>query len=197
MKNIIFIILVFLALKGFAQKEKDSLLKVDINKVVEKLDMMHFLDQSTMYFKEVDNFKDYFEEHISGNNDTLKFKIIHFLDLKKPLDNYTFKSYVTIVYDKNAKELINIIKSYGWPSESRINEYVALKRNRSPMIFVMRAKNKDAKKIKRLSKDEVSLGHMGQSIYDMIVWQASPERNNSEYLNKKGYLQGEIKKKND
>lgn len=123
MKHFTLILLVVSSLNLYAQIEKDSLLKHDIDEVAARLELMHYLDQSTIYLAEVNDFKIYFEEHISYHNDSLKVKIIDFLNLKKPLENYTFRQYVERVYKTNVDEFIKLITKYGYPSTKRLNRF--------------------------------------------------------------------------
>ncbi|MCK7591099.1 hypothetical protein M0G43_10980 [Subsaxibacter sp. CAU 1640] len=170
MKVLLLILIFVSSISLYSQKEKDSLLKRDLNKVLQTLEFMAELEIYKPKIDKSQSFEDYFDMNISKDIDSLKLKIINFLELKKPLSEYTHQRYYEIVYDRIMVEFINLIENYGYPSFGRINRFKTTHQFKNPIKFIQLAKPHMARKLLKIAKTELSLGNMSQLSYDLISW---------------------------
>lgn len=175
MKKVLFILFVLVSFSGFAQAEKDSLVEVDKEAILDKLELMFYLDQEatkclTMTKEkqaELDKtFPYYFMNAIVKNNpSTLDLREFIGFDFKefKPIKG---KDFYVAVYEENLVEFIDMTKKYGYLSTQRLKRYKDAKAY-SPLIFVIHNSYSD-KEVKKLMKQEFKIGNIDQKEYDQF-----------------------------
>lgn len=175
MKKVLLILFVLVSFSGFAQAEKDSLVEVDKEAILDKLELMFYLDQEatkclTMTKEkqsELDKtFPYYFMNTIVKNNpSTLDLREFIGFDFKefKPIK---CKDFYVAVYEKNLTEFISLTEKYGYLSIKRLDR-IKDKKADGQAIFVVRNDNED-RKIKKLLKKENKIGNLPDMEYDMF-----------------------------
>ncbi len=175
MKHVFFIIISLLFSSScFAQAEKDSLLLVDKDVIMQKLDLMFYLDEVGMEFwtmpgdeyraKSNKKFPYYFINTIVRNNPTsINLKEYLGFDFKefKPI---TWEDYLNAAYEKNITEFLALTKKYGFLSNERLNRSKDGK-TKSLVTFLTRNSSLDGA-IKRLLKKEKKIGNISEKEYE-------------------------------
>lgn len=175
MKKVLTLLLFFVSLTGFSQAEKDSLLLADKTAILDKLELMFYLDHTATKFltmtkeqqAESDKtFPYYFTNTIVKNNpssiDLAKFIGFDFKEFKpvKVMD------FCRAVYDKNLAEFIVLTEKYGYLSNERLNR---MKEGKSSALVVFVIHNSDYdKEVKKLIKQELKKGNISRKEYDMF-----------------------------
>jgi hypothetical protein len=175
MKKVILIVLLLFSISGFSQPEKDSLLTKDLDLVMEKLKLMHYLDQVGMEYwtmanqevREASNktFPYYFTSQIVKNNPTsIDIKEYLGMDLKEFVP-IKWKDFLSAVYEKNIVEFIALTKKYGYMSFERMRKFDLVGKLSGNAVFVIRTKTHD-KEVKKLIKKEFKIGNMPETEYE-------------------------------
>lgn len=129
MKKLLLIITFSIFFSGYGQPEKDALLQRDIEQVKDTLVLMKYLDQCTVEFlrmtkqeisKSNSNFTYHYENTIISNNPAPSINIPVYLGYKNGYVPPTWQYFLTPVFEKNALQLINLIETYGYPTNKRI-----------------------------------------------------------------------------
>lgn len=175
MKKVLFIVFVFVSFSGFAQAEKDSLVKVDEKAIRDKLELMFYLDRATVnYWKmskqekeESDKtFPYYFINTIVRNNPS-SIDLAEFIGFNfKEFRPIKWKNFCDAVYQKNLYEFISLTEKYGYLSIKRLDRLKDKKAD-GQAVFVFRNDSED-KKIKKLLKKENKNGNLPDKEYDMF-----------------------------
>lgn len=175
MKKInIFVILFFACNAIFAQTEKDSLLKRDINIIVDELQFMFGYDQ---IMREYINYKT-FDKHKTDSIENLPDSLRAVAMRNFEFDNDTlvkmiWRKYINPKDAEHTERLIEITKKYGFPSADRLKKYYK-KGFMDPdfqtnLIFIHSPK-KYWEELKVLMKDEYEIGNINQCIYGYLLW---------------------------
>ena len=175
MKNVFLLFLFSVSISGFCQAEKDSLVLADTKAILDKLDLMFYLDHVTLEYvkmteeqKRVSNktFPDYFFNTIIKNNPS-SLDLAEFIgsDLGE-FNPVAWKDFCEAVYQKNLNEFIALTEKYGYLSNKRLSR-LKDRKAKSLVIFVVRDDAQD-KKVKRLIKQEKKNGNMSEKDYDMF-----------------------------
>ncbi|MHA3788741.1 hypothetical protein ACX0HA_11060 [Flavobacterium hauense] len=175
MKNVFLVFLFSVSISGFCQAEKDSLVLTDTKAILDKLDLMFYLDHVASEYvkmtkeqqKESDKtFLYYFENTIVKNNPS-SLDLAEFIGSDHAKYNpVTWKNFCEDVHQKNLNEFVAMTEKYGYLSNKRLNRLKGGKVY-SLVIFVVRDDAQD-KKVKRLIKQEKKNGNMPQVDYDMF-----------------------------
>ncbi len=173
-KNNLVLILFFVSNILFAQAEKDSLLKQDINIIVEELEFMYGYDQTMRKYtdyKTFDTQKIDSIEHLPDSLRTVTMKNIKFSN--DTLSKMIFRNYINPKDAEHTERLIEITKKYGFPSLDRIKKYY--KQNfkdpdfHANLIFIHSPK-RYWEELKVLMKNEYKNGNINQCIYGYLLW---------------------------
>lgn len=176
MKKVLLLLLLFTSFSGFSQVEKDSLLIADKAAILDKLDLMFYLDHVGMEYLKMQGeqsrvesdktFPYYFVNTIVKNNpssiDLAKFIGFDFKEYKP----VKWKDFLNAVYEKNLNEFIELTEKYGYLSIKRLKRLKDKKAD-GLVIFVVRNDTQD-KKIKKLLKREKKIGNISQKDYDLF-----------------------------
>jgi hypothetical protein len=150
---------------------------VDKQAILDKLDLMFYLDHATIEYLKMTKeertesdktFPYYFVNTIVKNNpSTMDLKQFIGFDFAafKPI---TWEDFLEAVYEKNLSEFISMTEKYGYLSNKRLNRLKERKAD-GLVIFVVRNDAQD-KKIKKLIKHEKRNGNMPQMDYDMFKY---------------------------
>ncbi len=168
------LILFFVSNTIFAQAEKDSLLKRDINPIVDELQFMYEYDQAMRKYVLYKTFDTYIADSIQSLPDSLMRVTMKSLKFDNDtLAKMIWRSYINEKDAKHTERLIEITKKYGFPSLSRINRYYE-KEFRDPdfhanLIFI-HAPPKYWEELTTLMKEEYELGNINKCIYGYLLW---------------------------
>lgn len=179
MKKLLVIIYMLLSVSVFSQPEKDALLAKDFDSVIEKLQLMHYLDKVVLEHLAMTNkesvttedktFPYYFSRQIVRNNPVSSIDVKEYLtsDSKEyvPRD---WKGFLNTVYDKNMQSLVELTAKYGYLSADRLKKYRADdKIMGGNVIFAVRT-NKYDKQFKKMLKQEYKLGNISLKEYEQF-----------------------------
>ncbi|GGB86248.1 hypothetical protein GCM10007424_27890 [Flavobacterium suaedae] len=146
MKNYLALIILIIIPSSYciAQNSKNILLERDHEQIIERLELMNYLNDITMKLKATlkkdnssFNFPHYYRDSIVGNNPISVLDISSYLDYKENEIPVSIKGFINRVYEKNAFTLFNIIRGYGYPSTSRLNKFEKIDPYRATFIITM------------------------------------------------------------
>lgn len=168
--------LLFLAIPAFSQPEEDALLARDFDVVLQKLQLMHYLDQVGMEYWAMPNnevrttsdetFPYYFSSKIIKNNPVPSIDIKEYLGFNfKEFVPITWKDFLYAVYNKNMLSLIELTDKYGFLSADRLKKHTADEKMYGNVIFAVRT-NKYDKQLKKMLKSEYKLGNISLKEYE-------------------------------
>lgn len=174
MKKVFTVLLLLISIIAYSQADKDSLLIADKEAVLDKLELMFYLDKVSMeyctmpgdaYRIESDKtFPYYFINTIVKNNpSSIDLKEFIGFDFKefKPIK---WKDFLEAVYEKNIAEFVALTEKYGYISPERLNRSKGGKAY-GLVAFIVRTDSHD-REVKRLIRREKKNGNMPQKDYD-------------------------------
>ncbi len=173
-KTNLILILFFIANTIFAQAEKDSLLKHDINSVVDELQFMYGYDQAMREYTIFKTFDKHKTDSIENLPDSLRGIAIKNLKFDNDtLSKMIWENYINPKDAKHTIRLIEITKKYGFPSIKRIRENY--KKDfidpefHTNLIFIHSPKEY-WDELKVLMKEEYENGNINQCMYGYLLW---------------------------
>jgi hypothetical protein len=175
MKKInLILILFFITNIIFAQAEKDSLLKRDIDAIVDELQFMYCYDQAIREYTIYKTFDKHKIDSIENMSDSLReiaMKNIKFYN--DTLAKKIWGNYINPKDAEHTERLLEITKIYGFPSIERIRKYykkdfVDLEFHAN-LIFIHSPKIY-WNELKELMKKEYENGNINQCIYGYLLW---------------------------
>lgn len=174
MKINLILILLFAGNTIFAQTGKDSLMKRDINEIVDELQFMYGYDQTMREYTIYKTFDRHKTDSIENLSDNLREVALK--DLK--FDNDTlvtmiWKKYINPKDTEHTERLIEITNKYGFPDLNKIKKYYKKKfidPEFNPVIIFIHSPNKYWNELKVLIKNEYKTGNINQCTYGYLLW---------------------------
>lgn len=170
----LFLVLFFASNAIFAQAEKDSLLKRDINVIVDELQFMYGYDQTMREYTIYKTFDKHKIDSIENLPDSLREIAMKKFDFNNDtLVMMIKRKYINPKDAEHTERLIEITNKYGFPSLDRIKKYY--KKDfidpefHANLIFIHSPK-KYWEELKVLMKDEYEKGNINQCIYGYLLW---------------------------
>ncbi len=171
-------------------QDKDSLLRSDINEVVELLEFMYGYDQTLREYTIYRTFDKSETNRIESLPDSI-------LSIEKELRNfrsdtirnYIWKNYINPMDSAHTKILIELSEKYGFPSNKRIKEYYDKEFSDpefSALLIFIHSPQKYWSKIEKLMTNEYNEGNINRCAYGYIKWHVNG-RNDMKHFLENGY----------
>jgi uncharacterized protein (DUF885 family) len=170
MKYILFLLI---TASVFAQREKDSLLARDHDKVIRQLDMMRYLDSiamdGVMHPEKRDisrNYYRYYLDTIVGHSPFGFRETADYLGYKTTTGPATWKDFSSRVAEKNIDAAFALTEKYGYIDNRRLKQDNN-KKDYSLLLYVCSSSKYD-KEFKKMLKQEFKIGNMHGSDYEFF-----------------------------
>lgn len=190
-------ILAFLFSTGmFSQKEKDSLLKSDIEQIISELKFMYDYDQALRKYLDYSTFNRSFIDSIENKPDSISNQIIKSDKVQsKELRDLIWNKYITPFDSIHAKRLIEITNKYGFPSIKRVKTYYKGTLDFNPVVLFIHSPFKFSLELKALMKEELHQKNLDRCTYGYLLWHFEGRKdfkpmleNGYEFVNQDGKM---------
>ncbi|MCG8808943.1 hypothetical protein G1K57_12175 [Tenacibaculum finnmarkense] len=175
MKLKLLIITVLFCNSIFSQISKDSLLKQDIDILVEEMEFMYGYDQTIREYTIYKTFDKSETDKIESLADSLRILEISNRKFKSDtIKKQIWKNYINPMDAKHTERMIEITKKYGFPSIKRIKKYYKkdfADPEFNPLIIFIHSPKKYWEELKKLMLNEYESGLINQCIYGYSLWQ--------------------------
>ncbi|WP_240923827.1 hypothetical protein [Mangrovimonas sp. CR14] len=175
MKLKLVILSIFLSNTIYSQSAKDSLLKKDINVLVEEMEFMYGYDQTMREYTIFKTFDKSETNRIENLPDSLKIEEIKKRKFKSDsIGKLIWRKYINPMDAEHTERLIEITKKYGFPSVERIKKYYNkefVDPEFSPLIIFIHSPKKYWEELKELMLGEYKNGTINQCQYGYALWQ--------------------------
>jgi hypothetical protein len=189
MKHVIITILIVFPLGLFAQ-EKDSLLKKDINEIVEILEFMYEYDQAlreyTVYKtfdkSETNRIENLPDSLLRIENETRQFE-------SDTISKYIWANYINPMDAMHTRNLIEITKKYGFPTKKRMKRYYNKEFSNpefSPLLIFIHSPKNYWNEVELLMTNEYNEGRIDRCTYGYLKWHVNG-RNDMKHFLENGY----------
>ena len=174
MKPRFIMIVVLLCNTICAQSKKDLLLQKNILSLVEEMEFMYGYDQT---LREYTIFKT-FNKSETDSLEKLPKSILKKEISKRQFESdsigiHIWKNYITPKDSAHTKRMIEITKTYGFPSLKRIKKYYTkefIDPEFNPYILLIHAPKKYWPELKILMKNEFDIGRINRCTYGHLLW---------------------------
>jgi len=194
MKFLLLPILIILSINSIAQ-EKDSLLKRDINVIVEILEFIYEYDQTLREYTIYKTFDKSETNRIEGLTDSLsRIEKTARQFCSDTIKNFIWKTYINPMDSIHTKKLIEITTKYGFPSNERIKKYYTKKIPNpefSALIIFIHSPKRFWKEIEVLMTREYDQGRINRCAYGYLKWHLNG-RNDMRHFLENGYKLVEV-----
>lgn len=189
MRLSLFAVIIAFSLNSIAQ-DKDSLLKADINGVVELLEFMFDYDQTLREYTTFRTFDKSETNRIESLPDSLmrvekqqrKFK-------SDTLSSFIWRNYINPMDSIHTRILIELTQKYGFPSTPRLKKFYSgqiADREFNPFLIFVHAPKHYWKQIEALITVEYNEGRINRCTYGWIKWHVNG-RNDMRHFLENGY----------
>ncbi|MUV04317.1 hypothetical protein GN157_11410 [Flavobacterium rakeshii] len=165
---------------------KDTLLKRDIDLVIEEVKFMYDYDQALReytLFKTFDKSKTDSIENLES--DLTRKYIVENKFKSDTLSKHIFKNYINHFDDLHTKRIIELTKKYGFPSKERLELYSQkeLGDEFNPYILLVHAPKAYWEELKVLMKQELLDGTVDRCKYGHLLWHFNGRKDVNDLLN--------------
>lgn len=175
MKLKLLILCIVLSNAIYSQSTKDSLLKKDINVLVEEMEFMYGYDQTMREYTIFKTFDKSETERIENLPDRLKIEEMKERKFESDsIGKLIFKKYINPMDAEHTERMIEITKKYGFPSTERIKKYYNkefVDPEFNPLIIFIHSPRKYWDELKELMLNEYQNGVINQCQYGYLLWQ--------------------------
>ena len=172
-KILIFIILLTNLI--YLQSAKDSLLKKDINVLVEEMEFMYGYDQTMRKYIIFKTFDKSETDRIDNLSDSLRVKEMKNRRFESDsIGDLIWRKYINPMDAEHTERMIEITRKYGFPSVERIKKYYKKEftdPDFSPLIIFIHAPKRYWEELKELMLNEYQSGRINQCQYGYSLWQ--------------------------
>ena len=159
----------------YPQSAKDSLLKKDINVLVEEMKFMYGYDQTMREYTIFKTFDKSETDRIENLPDSLRFKEMGKRKFESDsIGKLIWKKYINPMDAEHTQRMIEITRKYGFPSVERIKRYYKKEftdPDFSPLIIFIHAPKRYWEELKELMLNEYRRGTINQCQYGYLLWQ--------------------------
>ena len=175
MKLKLFILSILMCNTIFSQTVKDSLLKKDIDVLVEEMEFMYGYDQTMREYTIYKTFDKSETNRIETLSDSLRI-----LEMKNrrfvsdSIGKLIYRKYINPMDAAHTERMIEITKKYGFPSTDRIKKYYNKEfadPEFNPLIIFIHSPKKYWDELKGLMLNEYKNGIINQCQYGYALWQ--------------------------
>jgi len=189
MKHFIITIIIFLPLSLFAQ-EKDSLLKKDINEIVEILEFMYEYDQT---LREYTTYKT-FDKSETNRIENLPDSLLKIEKETRQFESDTIRKFIWANYINpmdamHTRYLIEITKKYGFPSINRMKKYYDKELSNTefnPLLIFIHSPKNYWNEVELLMTNEYNEGRINRCTYGYLKWHVNG-RDDMKHLLENGW----------
>ena len=177
MKFKIIIVCLFISNCISSQIAKDSLLKIDVTKLVEELELMYGYDQTMREYLTYGSFDKSETNRIEQLSDSLRNKEIS--KNRFVTDSIGIKLLQKYINPKDAEHtelLIKFTKKYGFPNIKRLKKYYMAEFKDpefNPLIIFIHSPKKYWEELKVLMQNELKNGTINKCEYGYCLWHFS------------------------
>ena len=174
MKSFFLLIFTLLSNLVYSQTDKDSLLNIDINILVEEMEFMYGYDQTMREYIQYKSFDKSETNRIENLADSLREVEINKRKLESVSLEITIREkYINSFDALHTERMIEIIKKYGFPSKERIKKHYKkdfIDPEFDPLILLIHSPKKYWEELKVLMLIEYKKGIINQCIYGYSLW---------------------------
>jgi hypothetical protein len=174
MKFKLLIINLFLSMIIYSQNEKDILLQKNIVSLVEEMEFMFGYDQALREYIVYKTFDKSEIDRIEKLSDNLKIKEMSQRKFESDIvGTLIWKNYINPKDAEHTKRLIEITKTYGFPSVNRIQQYYKkefIDPEFNPLIILIHSPKEFWEQLKELMKNEYQNGTINKYQYGYLLW---------------------------
>ena len=174
MKSIFLLIITLLNNLIYSQTDKDSLLNIDINILVEEMEFMYGYDQTMREYIQYKSFDKSETNRIENLADSLRELEMNKRKLESASLEITIREkYINSFDALHTERMIEIIKKYGFPSRERLKKYYKkdfIDPEFDPLILLIHSPKKYWEELKVLMLNEYKKGIIHQCIYGYSLW---------------------------
>jgi hypothetical protein len=172
MKNLILTLVLLVSVFGFAQAEKDSLLRRDAAQIKGQLNFMLYLHKIAMKgkcmgymdkLKSDREFGNIYANEIVLNNPEPSLDVTQYLG-RVP---NSWDEFMAVVYNRNFETIMADIEKYGYLTVKRFPESIGLT---SPVTFVMYVDKDKRKAYHKLLKKEYKIKNLSKEEYESSMF---------------------------
>ena len=185
-KYILFILLIY-SCSVNAQPGKDSLLIKNGSELVEEMSLMWNYDQAIREYTQYQTFNKHITDSIELLDIEKQKQLVDSLRLSKANTDKVWNIYITPADNLHTKRMIEIIKTYGFPSAKRIRELTNLKLDFQPYILLMHSPSNYWEDLKLLVELERKEGNINKCEYGYLLWHLNG-RKDMKYFLENGYV---------
>ena len=175
MKFKLFILSILLSNTIYSQTAKDSLLKKDINVLVEEMEFMYGYDQTMREYTVYKTFDKSETDSIENLPDSLRIEEMKSRKfVSDSIGRKIFREYINPMDAEHTERMIEITKKYGFPGIERIKKYYDkefVDPEFNPLIIFIHAPAKYWDELKELMLNEYKNGVINQCQYGYALWQ--------------------------
>lgn len=159
----------------YSQSAKDSLLKKDINVLVEEMEFMYGYDQTMREYTIFKTFDKSETDRIENLPDSLRVEEMKNRKfVSDSISKLIFRKYINPMDAEHTERMIEITKKYGFPSTERIKKYYNkefVDPEFNPLIIFIHSPRKYWDELKELMLNEYQNGVINQCQYGYLLWQ--------------------------
>ncbi len=182
-------IVIAFSVNSFAQ-DKDTLLKADIDGVVELLEFIYEYDQTLREYTVFRTFDKSETNRIEALPDSLKrLEKQHRKFKSDTLSNFIWRNYINPMDSIHTRILIGLTQKYGFPSTARIKKFYSghiANPEFNPFLIFAHAPKYYWKQIEELITIELNEGRINSCSYGWIKWHVNG-RNDMRHFLENGY----------
>lgn len=165
----------------YSQSAKDSLLKKDINVLVEEMEFMYGYDQTMREYTIYRTFDKSETNRIENLPDSLRIE-----EMKKrkfvsdTIGKLIFNKYINPMDAVHTERMIEITKKYGFPSTERIKKYYDkefVDPEFNPLIIFIHSPREYWDELKEIMLNEYQNGVINQCQYGYALWHFTGRKN--------------------
>ncbi|MFB9863375.1 hypothetical protein [Rufibacter immobilis] len=184
------LILVFLLIStgAVAQSKQDSLLIVDGSAIIQEMKLMWNYDQAVREYIQYQTFDKHKTDSIEALPAPVKERILDSLKLTKSYSNKVWDNYIIPFDHLHTKRMIEIIKKYGFPSNSRIEKLLNYKMEFHTYMILLHSPKEYAQELIALVTTEHKNGNFpNKCLYGHLLWHLNG-RSDMKYFLENGYV---------
>jgi len=175
MKSKLLIFSILISNTIYSQSAKDSLLKKDINVLVEEMEFMYGYDQTMREYTIFKTFDKSETDRIENLPDSLRVEEMKNRKfVSDSISKLIFRKYINPMDAEHTERMIEITKKYGFPSTERIKKYYNkefVDPEFNPLIIFIHSPRKYWDELKELMLNEYQNGVINQCQYGYLLWQ--------------------------
>ena len=175
MKLKILIFSILLSNSIYSQTAKDSLLKKDINVLVEEMEFMYGYDQTMREYTIFKTFDKSETDRIENLPDSLRVKEMENRKFESDsIGKLIWRKYINPMDAEHTEKMIEITRRYGFPSVERIKKYYKKEFTNpefNPLIIFIHSPKEYWEELKELMLNEYRRGTINQCQYGYLLWQ--------------------------